>query len=47
MWIHYIGEIAIGVFVGLMVLHFGVTFYFKWLKKRQTQQAQDHSKNPS
>jgi hypothetical protein len=29
MWIHHIGEIAIGFFIGLLALHFGVHFIFK------------------
>lgn len=47
MWIHHIGEIAIGFFVVLIALHFGVSFYFKWLKKRQKQSEQTPPKDPS
>ncbi|MGM0541498.1 MAG: hypothetical protein ACQEQR_03540 [Pseudomonadota bacterium] len=43
MWIHYIGEIAIGFFVLLLVIHFAVHFIFKALrikKRRNTLKQQ-------
>ena len=35
MWIHHIGEIAIGLFVLLFAAHFGLHFLFKWQKHRR------------
>ena len=40
MWIHHIGEIAIGLFVLLFAAHFGLHFLFKWQKHRR--QADEH-----
>ena len=46
MWIHYIGEIAIGFFVLLIAIHFGLHFLFKYQKKKKdalkTKQTQEH-----
>ena len=35
MWIHYIGEIMIGLTVVLIVAHFGVHAYFKHRKRKR------------
>lgn len=35
MWIHYIDKIMIGVFVILILAHFGLHFYFKYVKHKQ------------
>lgn len=34
MWIHHIGEIAMGFFVVLLLIHLGLHFVFKWQKHR-------------
>jgi uncharacterized SAM-binding protein YcdF (DUF218 family) len=46
MWIHHIGEIAMGFFILLIALHFAVHFIFKALhmkktRKRLKQQQED------
>jgi len=44
MWINHIGEIAIGFFVFLILIHFGLHFLFKYQKKKQDQaKATDES----
>ncbi|WP_160326785.1 hypothetical protein [Thiomicrospira sp. WB1] len=35
MWIHYIGEIMIGVVVLLVVAHLGLHVYFKHQKRKK------------
>lgn len=35
MWIHHIGEIMIGVFGLLILVHFGLHFYFKAVKRKK------------
>jgi len=37
MWIHHIGEIAMGFFVLLIAIHFGLHFLFKYQKKKKDQ----------
>ncbi len=37
MWINYIGEIAMGLFIFLLAIHFGVHFYFKAQKRKLRQ----------
>jgi heme/copper-type cytochrome/quinol oxidase subunit 2 len=37
MWIHHIGEIAMGFFIFLIVLHFSVHFIFKALRMKNTR----------
>lgn len=39
MWIHYIGEIAIGFFVLIIAIHFAVHFVFKALHIKKTRNA--------
>jgi uncharacterized SAM-binding protein YcdF (DUF218 family) len=39
MWIHHIGEIAIGFFILLIVLHFSVHFIFKALRMKKRRNA--------
>jgi|UPI00037BF6FB hypothetical protein len=34
MWIHHIGEIAMGFFILLIALHFSVHFFFKAKARR-------------
>jgi hypothetical protein len=38
MWIEHLGEIAIGVFVGLIAVHFGLHLLFKHQKNRRKAQ---------
>lgn len=35
MWIHHIGEIAMGVVVFLLVGHFGSSFYMKYRRRKK------------
>lgn len=35
MWIHHIGEIAMGFFILLIALHFSVHFIFKALRMKK------------
>jgi len=35
MWINHIGEIAIGFFIFLILIHFGLHFLFKYQKNKQ------------
>jgi hypothetical protein len=35
MWINHIGEIAMGFFVLLILIHFGLHFLFKYQKRKQ------------
>ena len=37
MWIHHIGEIAIGFFILLIALHFAAHFIFKTQRKNKDQ----------
>ena len=39
MWIHHIGEIAIGFFIGLLALHFGVHFIFKLQRRKNKKKT--------
>lgn len=43
MWIHYIGEIMIGVTVALVAAHFGAHMYFK--NKRRKRLAAEEKKD--
>lgn len=45
MWIHYIGEIAIGFFVLLLVLHFALHFLFKAQSVKKKQKKQQASQD--
>lgn len=36
MWIHYLGEIMLGVFALLIIAHFGLHFWFKRQKAKQS-----------
>ncbi|WP_321324155.1 hypothetical protein [Thiomicrorhabdus sp.] len=45
MWIHHIGEIAIGFFVLLILIHFGLHFFFKYQKKKKDQQKANSAKD--
>lgn len=38
MWIHHIGQIGIGLFIGLIGIHLGLHFYFKAKKRQQDAQ---------
>ncbi len=39
MWIHHIGEIAMGFFILLIALHFAVHFIFKALRMKKTRKT--------
>ena len=41
MWIEHIGTIGMVAVVVLVAAHFGVHFYFKWKKRRQSKQNVD------
>jgi hypothetical protein len=41
MWIHYIGEIMIGVVVLLVVAHLGLHVYFKHQKRKKKASKKD------
>jgi len=44
MWIEHIGEIAIGFFGFLILIHFGLHFLFKYQKRKQDKlKAPDES----
>ena len=46
MWIHHIGEIMIGVFFALIILHFILHIIFKIQRRnRDNQQATQKSSN--
>lgn len=47
MWIHYIGEIMIGVFGLLILAHFGLHFYFKSVKRKQKKEKNSPQKETS
>jgi len=38
MWIHHIGEIGIGLFVGLFGIHIALHFYLQAKKRNQNAQ---------
>lgn len=38
MWIHYIGEIMLGVTIALVAAHLGVHAYFKHRKRKRKMQ---------
>jgi len=40
MWINHIGEIAMGFFVLLILIHFGLHFLFKYQKRKQNNAEQ-------
>ncbi|MBD3611605.1 MAG: hypothetical protein HUJ13_04205 [Hydrogenovibrio crunogenus] len=44
MWIHHIGEIMIAVFGLLILAHFGLHFYFKYVKRKKDQQSSKKEK---
>ncbi|WP_172959689.1 hypothetical protein [Thiomicrorhabdus aquaedulcis] len=37
MWIEHIGTIAMGFFVFLIAVHFGLHLWFKWQRIKQTR----------
>lgn len=41
MWIHYIGEIMIGVTILLVAAHFGAHFYFKHKRRKNLAAKQN------
>lgn len=43
MWIHHIGEIAIGLFILLIALHFAVHFIFKAQRIKKDRIKQQES----
>lgn len=45
MWIHHIGEIAMGFFVVLILIHFGLHFLFKYQKMKKNKQKQNSEKD--
>lgn len=47
MWIHHIGEIAIGFFVLLILIHFGLHFLFKYQKMKKNKQNANKVKESS
>lgn len=42
MWINHIGEIAIGFFVLLILIHFGLHFLFKYQKRTKDKRKQEN-----
>ncbi len=47
MWIHHIGEIAIGAFVLLIAVHFGLHFMFKAQRAKKGRQQNDSQPSKS
>jgi heme/copper-type cytochrome/quinol oxidase subunit 2 len=45
MWVHHIGEIAMGLMVFLLVGHFGASFYMKYRRRKRNQEKQDLEKD--
>jgi hypothetical protein len=43
MWIHHIGEIAIGFFILLIILHFALHFIFKSQRVKKERQKQQEN----
>lgn len=44
MWIHHIGEIMIAVFGLLLLVHFGLHFYFKLVKRKKENEKNSSKK---
>ncbi len=40
MWIHHIGEIAMGIMIFLLVGHFGSSFYMKYRRRKKREAEQ-------
>ncbi|QBZ83569.1 hypothetical protein GHNINEIG_01629 [Hydrogenovibrio crunogenus] len=47
MWIHHIGEIMIAVLGLLILAHFGLHFYFKYVKRKKEKNKEGSKKESS